>query len=818
MIKYNTMKWVLQYGAFSFMLFMVTSPGFAQTENDKTGGQGAMLPPGMVPPSTKSANTPQTFTPSEIDKKEAPVTPKLMPKESQTLDNTDNKPTVEIQNDEVNIAEIVVQVGHLKPITAAAFSADSRFVLSGSSDATLILWDVATGKEIRSFKGMKEEINSIAVSSDGMYVLTGDAGYNENVRLWEIATGKMIRSFNGFGNRINTVGISPDGQLVIAGSDKQIKIWKLESGEEVYTLDGHTGDVECLAVSNNNKFLISGGNDKLIKVWDLTSGKNLRTFTGHTDGIFSLALSPNGKFVISVAHNDLARMWDLASGTQSKEFDCNGAMDVSISPDGKNVAFGGFETIQIWDIQKGEKINELKGHKDGWVRSIAYSSDGYNLISGGEDRRLKLWNCITGKENWSSGGFSQQVTSLAVNTSGDKLLIGNESGSLNIWDLSNGQQIKTIKNTMGIQAVAIDATGTKIFAGGWDFKEHSAGCKQWDLASGNLLTTYKSEGGSWAQSLAVTDDGKRMVWTSGSKLFFSDILSGQNLKTLEDLHQSEIKRLSSHGKFVLSCDVSGSQILDIETGEVLKTFEGFRGVLSNDGKNVLLIGYNERNGNPKVLLWEIATKLEINNPSTERNKNVKTMAYFISSVALSPDQKFALWSVNNELRLWNIEVGKEIFTLTGHTNQVTASGFFANGKFAYSGSLDASVRLWNLETGKEMAKLYNFTDGEWVILTAENYFNTSASGINYLCARNADATYDISNVQSSFLNPTIVRNTLHGNETLIDQKLVDILDQINPEATPGMALAPHFGLGLIEIIVLIIVFMSILVFIYIRRR
>ena len=815
------MKRILHIGTFSFMLLLITSPVFAQSEKDKSGGQGAMPPPGMAPPSTKSANVPLSFTPSEIEKKEEPATPKTRLKERQTLDNNDNannKPTTEIGKDDVNIAEIVVQVGHLKPINAVAFSIDSRFVFSGSRDATLKIWDAATGKEIRSFKGIKEEINSLAVSPDGMYVLTGDAGYDKNVRLWEIATGKMIRSFNGFRYRINSVAISPDGQLVIACSDKQIKVWKLESGDEALTLDGHTGDVKCLAVTANNRFLISGGDDKLIKVWDLTSGKNLHTFEGHTGGIYSLALSPDGKFVISVSPNDLARIWDLASGSQAKEFDCNGALSLDISPDGNNVAFGGLETIQIWDIPKGEKINELKGHKDGWIRSVAYSSDGNNLISGGEDRRLKLWNSMTGKETWSAGGFSQQVTSLALSTSGDKLLVGNESGTLNIWDLSNGQQIRTIKNTMGIQTVAIDATGTKVYAGGWDFKDHSAGCKEWDLASGNLLTTYKSEGGSWVQSLAVTDNGKKIVWSSGTKLFLSDILSGQNPKTLEDLHQSEINRLSSHGKYALSGDVSGSQLLDIETGKVVKTFEGYRGVLSNDGKNVLLIGYNEGNGNPKVLLWEIATKQEINNPSIEGNKNVKTLAYFITSVALSPDQKLALWSVNNELHLWNIEEGKELTTLKGHTNQVTASGFFANGKFGFSGSMDASVRLWNLETGVEVAKMYNFSDGEWVILTAENYFNTSPSGINYLCARNIDATYDISTVQSTFLSPSVVKNTLHGNEPLIDQKLADILDRFIPGINPGAGSAPHFGLGLIEIVILLIAFLGILVFIYIRRR
>jgi hypothetical protein len=132
--------------------------------------------------------------------------------------------------------------------------------------------------------------------------------------------------------------------------------------------------------------------------------------------------------------------------------------------------------------------------------------------------------------------------------------------------------------------------------------------------------------------------------------------------------------------------------------------------------------------------------------------------------------------------------------------------------------MDGSVRLWNIATGREMAKLYSFSDGEWAILTAENYFNTSANGANYLCVRQGDNVYDINSVQSTFKKPAIVGNTLQGVENLIDQKLTDLLSQYNPEPTSSPAGAPHFGLGLIEIFIILLVFIGVLVFFYLRRR
>jgi WD40 repeat protein len=817
-MKYNSMKWVQLFGTLVLFMFSIFQDIKAQEDKTKTGDKGAITPPSVAPPPTKTVSEPQSFSPSKVEIKERVAKPKTLPSETNDSEDANRQANIEIEQDDVNITEIVVQIGHLKQINSVAFSADSRFILSGSRDATMKLWDAETGREIRSFKKVDNEVNSIAVSPDGMYVLTGDAGREQNVRLWEIATGKLKRSFIGMGNRVNSVAISPDGQLVIACAEKQIKVWNFCTGDEVYTLDGHSGDVKSLAISNNSKFLISGGDDKLIKVWDLTSGKNVRTFTGHTDIISSLGLSPDGTFLISVSPNDLARMWDLASGDQSQTFDCSGAIDLAISPDGKNVAFGGVETIQIWDIVKGEKLKDLKGHKEGWVRTLAYSHDGLNLVSGGDDRSIKLWSNTSTDPNWSAGGSAQQINSMALSTLGDKLVVGNESGALNVWDLSDGLQTSSINSMMGIQSVAINNDGNNIFSGGWDLKEHSACCKQWDPVTGKLLTTYKSVGDVWVKTVAVNEEEKRIIWNTGTDLFLSDILTGLNLKSIKDLHQFEIKQISSYGKYALSVDDNLSQLWNIESGAIMNTFEGYRGVFARDGKNVLLVGISEETGKPKVLLWDIALNQEISNPSTEANRNSRTLAYFISSVALSPDHKQAIWSVNNDLHLWNIEKGKEIFSFTGHTNHVAACGFFADGKFAYSGSMDGSVRLWNIATGREMAKLYSFSDGEWAILTAENYFNTSANGANYLCVRQGDNVYDINSVQSTFKKPAIVGNTLQGVENLIDQKLTDLLSQYNPEPTSSPAGAPHFGLGLIEIFIILLVFIGVLVFFYLRRR
>jgi hypothetical protein len=107
--------------------------------------------------------------------------------------------------------EVVPQVGHSDHVEAVAFSPDGRYVLTGSDDNTLKLWDVATGKELRSFSGHTYYVTSVAFSPDGRF---GSSGSQDNeVKLWDLATGRELQSFGEAGS---PVAFSPDGRFVLS--------------------------------------------------------------------------------------------------------------------------------------------------------------------------------------------------------------------------------------------------------------------------------------------------------------------------------------------------------------------------------------------------------------------------------------------------------------------------------------------------------------------------------------------------------------------------------------------------------------------------
>ncbi len=151
-------------------------------------------------------------------------------------------------------------------ITSVSFIDDNR-LLAGSSDGTVRLWDVATEKHI-ALTGHKEPVGGVCFSPDGQILASGR--WDKTVCLWNVKTGKLIKTLIGHTNHVNRVLFSCNNRILASGSDdKSVCLWNVTTGEPIKTFIGHTGAVYDVSFSSDGNTVVSGSEDGTMLLWEV---------------------------------------------------------------------------------------------------------------------------------------------------------------------------------------------------------------------------------------------------------------------------------------------------------------------------------------------------------------------------------------------------------------------------------------------------------------------------------------------------------------------------------------------------------------------
>ncbi len=288
--------------------------------------------------------------------------------------------------------EVRLFTGHENRVWSVAVTPDGKYVVSGSDDKTVRLWDLATGKEVRRFTGHWPSVYSVAVTPNDKYVVSGSGGYT--VRVWELATGKEVRELTAHEGSVNSVAVTPDGKYVVSGSgDKTVRLWDLATGKEVRRFTGHGDSVRTVAVTPDGKYVVSGSWDNTVRLWELATGQEVRRFTAHEGWVRSVAVTPDGQYVVSGGYDNTVRLWELATGKEVRRFTGHrsAVSSVAVTPDGKYVVSGSDDnTVRLWDLATGKEVRRFTGHGDS-VRTVAVTPDGKYVVSGSGDETVRVW-------------------------------------------------------------------------------------------------------------------------------------------------------------------------------------------------------------------------------------------------------------------------------------------------------------------------------------------------------------------------------------------------------------------------------------------
>lgn len=302
-------------------------------------------------------------------------------------------------------------------------------------------------------------VNSVDFSPDGKYALSG--GRDKTVRLWDVTTGKQIRTFKMDTGIFTSAIFSPDGRYVLsAGSDATINLWDISTGKKIWQFR-HEGVVAsfyqvysvAFSFSPDGKYLLSGGRDGILHLWDVSSGKEIRQFT-HGPPINSVTFSPDGRYALSGGPGMVIHLWDIQTWERIRSFTGCSSSSLSFSPDGRHFVAGCLEvefyqfrsSINYYDISIEAPIRQTpiaSWPKRAFV-TVDFSPDGKYILSGIEEvwgGYIKLWDASTGKEIRTFKEYSSRATSVAFSPDGRYALSGGGDASIGIWDVSTGEEV-----------------------------------------------------------------------------------------------------------------------------------------------------------------------------------------------------------------------------------------------------------------------------------------------------------------------------------------------------------------------------------------
>ncbi|MGK3963275.1 TIR domain-containing protein [Sorangium sp. So ce118] len=321
--------------------------------------------------------------------------------------------------------------GHSAWVTSCALSPDGQRIVSASSDRTLKVWDLATGRLLSNLEGHSAWVTACALSPDGQRIVS--ASSDRTLKVWDLATGRLLSTLEGHSAWVTTCALSPDGQRVVSASfDTTLKVWDLATGRLLSTLEGHSFGVTACAISPDGQSIVSASFDTTLKVWDLATGRLLSTLEGHSAWITACAISPDGQRIVSASGDRTLKVWDLATSRllSTLEGHSDWVTACAISPDGQRIISASFgTTLKVWDLATGRLLSTLKGHS-GWVTACAISPDGQRIVSASHDRTLKIWDSSTGECLDMVRGTSPFVS---VAVSQQLLCAGDANG--NLWHL-----------------------------------------------------------------------------------------------------------------------------------------------------------------------------------------------------------------------------------------------------------------------------------------------------------------------------------------------------------------------------------------------
>jgi len=234
----------------------------------------------------------------------------------------------------------------------------------------------------------------VAFSPDGRTLASSGGSFGHGLIVWDSASGNQIRVLAGDADFVGPATFSPDGRFMAAtvnkreGNETGLRLWDAASGNELRRLPYYVGP----RFSPDSKLMEAENRNDSVTLLDVESDHEVRTLDGNFLWLRDAIFSPDGHLLATANNSSTVTLWDVSSGKQLREInDTSTVRAIAFSPDSRQLATGGEDhIIKLWDVASVRKIRALSGHSDA-VNCVAFSPDGRSLASGGSDSNVILW-------------------------------------------------------------------------------------------------------------------------------------------------------------------------------------------------------------------------------------------------------------------------------------------------------------------------------------------------------------------------------------------------------------------------------------------
>ena len=450
-------------------------------------------------------------------------------------------------------------------------SPDGRWVITTAADHRALVWDAADGALRHTLEGHDGNVFQAAIDAEGDRLAT--SGYDGTIRIWSLRDGAALRTIRHPDDRVYGICFAADGTLQAAGASGRIASFDAGSGELLGVFDVTTRIPWRLDCPPDENIAVLGTNGPEALVIDLTTHEVVLRLSHPDTAVQSALLSADRRSVITADARGVVRRFDRTSGERTARTQLSGGIEaLARSPDGRWVAAGG-ELITILDGATLRPVARLDGHAS-TVAALAFDPASRRLYSGSTDHRVIEWEITPAREGLTLlAPTDSPIDCAQVSPNGRRLVTGGDDRAVRVWDLETGAPLAAWHGHTAPVRGVLFLDDDLVASSGMDRA-------LWLHRLSTGESRRVSQLPHFGDELARAGDGQRIAIGSGDgSVVLHDLESGER-RVLEGVHEGRTWwiGLDPEGGRLATASFAGTiAIVDPNLGRVVRRWQGHDG-------------------------------------------------------------------------------------------------------------------------------------------------------------------------------------------------------------------------------------------------